>query len=358
MEIKSILRKMSLLLRSFFIIAAFIFSIWTQGQPADSLLLDSFTKSDSLVNELKVENITAPSFNGILIRTDSISKLNPNTQTRTLAMSGIHVGLYTGTLVLLNEAWYKDYPRSSFHTINDWPEWLQVDKVGHTWSAYQLSRMSYAGWRWTGLPEKKAVWAAGISGFTFQTAVEILDGYSKEWGWSWSDFGANLVGAGLFVGQHLGWQEERISFKFSFHKMVYDDSVQNMVSDDRFGTSLAERMIKDYNGQTYWLSVNLKSFMKQSKLPPWLNVALGYGANGMFGSKYNSWVDPVTGEIVDLNYVPRQRQWYLAPDIDFTKIKTNKKWVRSLFYALNAFKFPAPTLMLSKGKLTVHGFYF
>jgi hypothetical protein len=98
--------------------------------------------------------------------------------------------------------------------------------------------------------------------------------------------------------------------------------------------------------------------MKHSKLPSWLNIAVGYGADGMFGSKSNDWVDPVTGEVVDLNHIPRLRQWYLAPDIDFTRIKTNKKWVRSVFYALNAIKLPAPALVLSNGNLRVHGFYF
>jgi hypothetical protein len=277
---------------------------------------------------------------------------------RTLVMGGIHAGLYTGSMLVLNEAWYKDYPKDEFHTFNDIEEWLQVDKVGHTWSAYQLSRMSYAGWRWTGMPDKKAVWLAGASGFGFQTVIEILDGFSKEWGWSWGDFAANTVGSGLFVGQHLAWNEERISFKFGFHKMTYDDPQLNKRSDELFGASLPERMLKDYNGQTYWLSANLKSFFKQSKLPPWLNMAVGYGATGMFGGTENIWTDPDTNLEINRGDIPRRRQFYLAPDIDFTRIKTNKKWVRSLFYALNAFKLPAPALMLSKGKLTVHGFYF
>lgn len=277
---------------------------------------------------------------------------------RTLVMGGIHAGLYTGSMLLLNEAWYKDYPKDEFHTFNDIEEWLQVDKVGHTWSAYQLSRASYAGWRWTGMPDKKAVWLAGASGFGFQTVIEVLDGYSAEWGWSWGDFAANFIGSSMFISQHLAWQEERISFKFGFHKMTYDDPQLNKRTDELFGSSLPERMLKDYNGQTYWLSANLKSFFKQSKLPPWLNMAVGYGATGMFGGTENIWTDPDTNQEINRSDIPRRRQFYLAPDIDFTRIKTNKKWVRSVFYALNAFKLPAPALMLSKGKLTVHGFYF
>lgn len=277
---------------------------------------------------------------------------------RTLAMAGIHAGLYTGSMLVLNEAWYKDYPKDEFHTFNDIEEWLQVDKVGHTWSAYQISRASYAGWRWTGMNDKKAIWLAGASGFGFQTVIEVLDGFSAEWGWSWGDFSANFIGSSMFIGQHLAWQEERISFKFGFHKMTYDDPQLNKRTDELFGGSLPERMLKDYNGQTYWLSANLKSFFKQSKLPPWLNMAVGYGATGMFGGTENIWTDPDTNQEINRSDIDRRRQFYLAPDVDFTRIKTNKKWVRTVFYCLNAFKMPAPALMLSKGKLTVHGFYF
>ena len=42
-------------------------------------------------------------------------------------------------------------------------------------------------------------------------------------------------------------------------------------------------MLKDYNAQTYWFSANLKSFFPEIKFTAWLNVAVGYGAEGMFG---------------------------------------------------------------------------
>jgi hypothetical protein len=61
--------------------------------------------------------------------------------------------------------------------------------------------------------------------------------------------------------------------KFSFHTTQYQ------YRPNVLGSSLAEQMLKDYNGQTYWLSVNLHSFYKGSKIPKWLNLAIGYGAN-------------------------------------------------------------------------------
>jgi hypothetical protein len=38
------------------------------------------------------------------------------------------------------------------------------------------------------------------------------------------------------------------------------------------GSSLAEQMLKDYNGQTYWLSIYTPSIKAQN--PKWLNLLL------------------------------------------------------------------------------------
>ena len=106
-------------------------------------------------------------------------------------------------------------------------------------------------------------------------------------------------------------------------------------------------MIKDYNGQTYWLSANLKSFFPKSNLPAWLNVAVGYGAEGMFGAEENRWKN-FEGNYINRYDIERYRQWYIAPDINFTKIKTKSKFLKATFFVLNSFKFPLPSIGFSK----------
>jgi hypothetical protein len=213
-------------------------------------------------------------------------------------------------------------------------------------------------WKWTGMNKKKAAIIGGLSGAAYLTVIEVLDGFSAEWGWSWSDIGANLFGSGLFLSQELAWGEQRIQYKFSFHRRSYGEPMLNQRADKLFGNSWYERMLKDYNGQAYWLSANLKSFFPQSNLPAWLNLSVGYGADGMFGGFENVAYDNNSNITFDRRDIKRYRQWYLAPDIDFTKIKTNKKWLRTTFHFLNAFKFPAPALELSNGKMKVHALYF
>lgn len=164
--------------------------------------------------------------------------------------------------------------------------------------------------------------------------------------------GANILGSGLFISQELIWKQQRIQFKLSAYPKKYDASLKPR-TDELFGNSLPEKIFKDYNAQTYWLSLNLKSFLPESNLPAWLNIAAGYGADGMLGGFENKWLND-DGSSTTRYDIERRRQFYLAPDIDLTKIKTNKKALRTLFNLLNCIKVPAPTLEFSKGKFKGH----
>ncbi len=261
-------------------------------------------------------------------------------------------------MIGLYHAWYKDYPQSGFHTFNDWPEWKQVDKTGHLYSAYIESRGSMELWRWTGIERNKRIWLGGMSGAFYQTVIEVLDGFSAEWGWSWGDFSANILGSGALVAQELAWDEQRIRLKFSFHRKNYADPALDNRSNELFGKSSLERLLKDYNGQAYWASVNLRSFWPKSKWPAWLSVSLGYGAEGLFGGTENLGRDKNGNITFNRPDIKRYRQWFLAPDIEPDKIKTRSKALKVLLTFLSAFKFPAPALELSNGRLKLHAIYF
>lgn len=286
------------------------------------------------------------------------SSIQNNSVKRQWLVGGINVVGYGSSLVILNNTWYKNYPHTSFHTFNDSREWLQVDKIGHAWTAYNTGKISAAMWRWAGVPPKKAAWIGGLSGTAYLTVIEFLDAHSSKWGWSWADMGANLFGSGLFISQELGWGEQRIQYKFSFHRNNYGDPMLEQRADQLFGKSWYERMLKDYNAQSYWLSANIRSFFPKSNWPAWLNIAVGYGADGMFGGFENKWMDNLGNDVVRTD-IPRKRQFYFAPDIDLTKIKTHSKFLRTSLAFLNSFKFPTPALMIdSKGKFKAYAFYF
>jgi hypothetical protein len=280
--------------------------------------------------------------NSFLTPSDSLNKPRRN------AVVISEVVLASGALIGLNQLWYADYPKSNFHIINDNAEWLQMDKVGHLYSSYHLGNIGANALKWSGASKKSQLIYGATLGFVFLSSVEVLDGYSSQWGFSYGDLAANAGGTVLFVSQELLWKEQRIVPKFSFHTTVYPSARPNVL-----GSSFTEQILKDYNGQTYWLSANLNSFFKQSKIPKWLNIALGYGAEGMITG---------TDDLVNTVFFPvkdRTRQFYFSFDADLTKIKTKSPILKTIFSLFNTIKIPAPTFELqSKGKAKFHVLYF
>lgn len=285
-------------------------------------------------------------------------RLYPFNKKRIHLVAAANIVGYSAVLVGLNAAWYSQYPKSSFHFFNDNAEWLQVDKAGHAYGAYIESRTSNELWRWSGLPRKQRIWISGLSGIAYETIIETLDGFSSEYGWSWGDFSANIAGSTLFTAQELAWDDQRIKLKFSFHKKNYGEADLTARANHIFGKSETERFIKDYNALTNWASVDIASFLPQSKLPPWIAIAFGYGAEGMFGARSNVALDKNGIVTFNRSDIQRYRQWYISPDIDLSKIKTNKKGLRVLFTMLSAFKFPLPGLEFSRGNVKGHWVQF
>ena len=68
---------------------------------------------------------------------------------RFFLFSGITATTYIGTMLILNELWYKNYSHSSFHFFDDSQEWLQMDKAGHVFSSYYLSSILIKGFNWS-----------------------------------------------------------------------------------------------------------------------------------------------------------------------------------------------------------------
>lgn len=121
------------------------------------------------------------------------------------------------------------------------------------------------------------------------------------------------------------------------------------------GNNALEGLSDDYNGHTYWFSGNINRITGTDRLPPWLNIAAGYSAGGMFGefeniTEYNGVVIPET---------QRYRQFFLSLDIDWTKIPTNSHFLKVLFRGLNIIKVPFPAIQFnSKGEFKGHYIYF
>ena len=280
-----------------------------------------------------------------ILEPDSVLRKN-----RLYWVGGIEGSLWAGSLIALNYAWYKDYDSGKFHTFNDNAEWLQVDKFGHMTTAYYLGKVGFDMLRWSGVSENRSIIFGGSLGFFYMTSVELLDARSSGWGFSWGDMAANAIGSGLFMGQQALWHEQRVSLKYSFHTTKYAQYRPNVL-----GSTLAEQMVKDYNGHTYWLSANIYSFIdEKSRFPKWLNIAVGYGAEGMLGGFEN----PEQLDGVALPEFDRYRQYYISLDVDLTRIKTRSRFLKGVFNVLSFIKIPMPTVEFSEKGTHFYPLYF
>lgn len=211
-----------------------------------------------------------------------------------------------------------------------------MDKIGHVFTAYQEGVYGYKMMRWAGLTESQAAWYGGGLGFLLQTPFEILDGFSAHWGASAGDLIANTTGSALFISQQLIWQEQKVQLKFSYAPSPYPKTSPNLL-----GSNFAERIIKDYNGQTYWLTTGIQGITGIKKVPSWLNVAVGYSGDGMLrGTKF----DQENDLNPTIRSYPRSRQFYLSLDVDFNKLNPRQKWLKKVCTVVACLKVPAPAI--------------
>jgi hypothetical protein len=260
---------------------------------------------------------------------------------------GVETAVWTGTFSYLHFIWYKPYNRVPFHFKNDNKAYLQMDKFGHAYASYIESYIGYKMLRNAGVRKGPALLYGGTLGIILQTPIEVFDGLYDWWGCSWGDQIANTAGSLLVIGQELLFDDQPLKYKWSLRKSPYEYSASGKKE-----VGFVERLVFDYNAHTYWLSMPLKTIAPNSKIPAWLCLSAGYGANGMFGKFENI----TSYEGVPVPPTDRYRQYLLSMDIDWTKIKTDSKFLKAILNCMVFIKLPFPTLEFnSLGK--IHGYW-
>lgn len=223
-----------------------------------------------------------------------------------------------------------------------------MDKAGHFYISHKISQFCRDKYVWSGLDNKTSTWiAAGIS-VGYQTTFEFLDAYSADWGFSWSDVAANTLGTISYTTQSLIWEEERIIPKFSYSPTEFA-AIRPAV----LGSTFAESLLKDYNGQTYWLSFSPGTFFKESKIPKWACISIGYSAHAKLKGDQESYTDVTSG----INY-QSQREFLLSLDIDFSRLPIKRPWLKAIVKQFNYFKIPFPALRIRGGQVGGSLLYF
>jgi hypothetical protein len=219
-------------------------------------------------------------------------------------LTSIFAVVYLGGLALLSFAWYRKQRRSSFHFFNDNPEWQQMDKFGHAYTAFYLSYFAFHLLLYAGVERKTALNYGGWVGAILMTPIEILDGFSDGYGASWGDEVANIAGSAFFIWQQKKWGEVKLQPQFFFKPSPFA-----ALRPELLGKNLAEQWLKDYNGQVYWLRFN------HSFLQPFGKLMIGYGAGNMIYGRPE--------QNIAAGYKP-YREIYIGFEVNQNKIVSQK----------------------------------
>lgn len=239
---------------------------------------------------------------------------------RTAVIAGATAAGFVAGHVVLNNLWWKG-ERVPFHvnTSQDYTYALGADKAGHATFAYAATTVYGQLFRWAGMDSVQSLWwAAGVA-TTYQTYIEIRDGFSRDYGFSWGDVAANTVGASLPLLQHAIPELRAIDLQISFWP------------SEAFRQGAYGAIIDDYTSTTHWLSMRIHDWLPadvQQWYPPWLGLAVGHSVEGLDGRGGGN------------------HSWYLSLDWRLDAIAGLPPWLREVARALHLYHLPAPAVKI------------
>lgn len=254
-----------------------------------------------------------------------------------LIFSGV---VYVGLVASLAYAWYSRQWGGSFQFFDDLAEWNQLDKLAHVAWAFHIAVVANRLLTWAKVNTSTAVLTAAVLSWVFISSIEILDGFSSDYGASVYDIGANTLGCVAYLLQSILWQRINIWPRFSFHPTAFAPLRPAML-----GNGFLEEVLKDYNGQTFWYSFHVPWL----RLPSWLVIAVGIGAEGMVYSREAENV---------LHDFSSHRKYLLSVDLDVSALTPKSRWMRTVLWPLTIIKFPAPAIEVSAEGIKFHPIYF
>lgn len=270
---------------------------------------------------------------------------------RLIGVSTFDALAWGGSIGGLAFVWYSDYEKAPFHTFNDAHEWQQMDKLGHMVTSWNFARGSGDLFEWAGLDHKKSSLIGAGYSIAYMTTFELLDGFAADWGFSWADVAYNSLGSVTYWSQEFLWNHQYAKFKFSAN-----NSGLASYRPEVLGNNFLERLFKDYNGQTYWMSFNpFTWFHNDLNVPAWINLSLGYGIHNQLYGNGDVFVSQSGNNQV--SFIP-YKQYYLSFDLDLEEIPVKKPWLKFVLRSLNIVKIPFPALEFSENGVIFKPLYF
>lgn len=222
--------------------------------------------------------------------------------------------------IYYSNTWWKD--RVHYFKFAEDPYYARnVDKMSHVYTTNLITEGSAALYEWAGIKPMPAVVFGSITAMAYETYIEINDGLSPIWGFDWGDMAGNFVGALYPIAQRYVPVLNNINVKWSFDPKWIQRKVQNQFD-----------LLDDYTSMIFWVSVNPKGLLPEKMseyYPGFLAIALGVSLKGAshLGASGNAY-----------------REWYLAFDVDITRLPGKSEFMKKFKKLLNFYHLPMPTV--------------
>ena len=167
-----------------------------------------------------------------------------------------------------NTIWKKTGP---FHIQEDWQWTWALDKAGHFYGSYTASYIFSEILMAMGFSWDLGTITGSALGLLYTSYVEVLDGFSQDFGFSPTDFYADVAGASYHLLQHYVPVLQNFSPTFMYVNPAWIGE-KSRVPHDSF--------IDDYSSQTFWMSINVHNLLPKKARkywPAWLQLSVGYG---------------------------------------------------------------------------------
>lgn len=281
-------------------------------------------------------------YNSSVMYADSTKREVKNTKTykvnpvKMTILGVVGAGVFTSMHIYYSNTWWKE-KRDYFKFAQDGYYARNMDKASHVYTANVFTEISAMAYEWAGVEPSKALLYGAITSLAYETYIEINDGFAPNWGYDWTDMGANIFGAVYPFIQREVKPLENINFKWSVNPKWFGKKT----------SSAADDLLDDYTNMTFWMSVNPEIVLPRSVTsakfyPNFLAVAVGMSVKG---ASHKSGSTTAFAE------------WYLALDWDISKLPGKSDFMKKLKKILNFYHFPAPAVRISPSGIW-YGLYF
>jgi hypothetical protein len=268
--------------------------------------------------------------NSLTVSPDSPLKINATKRYHIhpvrLALVGSAItGAWLGLNLYYNQTWWKN--RVHYFKFAEDPYYARdVDKLSHIYTADLITVSSSVLYEWSGFNPALSLVMGSVTALAYETYIEINDGLSPDWGYDWGDMAGNFIGALYPIAQRYVKPLRSFNIKWSFQPSWIDKKLRKYPD-----------LLDDYTNMKFWITVNPKDLLP-ANIAKYYPAFLGYGLGVTLRNASHT-----TGTS------DAYREFYLAFDIDVTKLPGNTGFLKQLKKILNFYHIPTPGIRITKG---------